>query len=56
MPALTLPIDDIPATLNGKKVELTARNIIEGKPVTKKDALANPGILDQFLNMQELKS
>lgn len=56
VPALILPIDDIPVTLNGKKVELAVRNIIEGKPVTNKDALANPGILDQFLNFPELKS
>ncbi|MGO8878913.1 MAG: acetoacetate--CoA ligase [Desulfomonilaceae bacterium] len=55
VPALILPIEDIPVTLNGKKVELAVRNIIEGKPVTNRDALANPGILDQFLNFPELK-
>lgn len=55
VPALILPIDEIPVTLNGKKVELAVRNVIEGKPVTNKDALANPGILDRFASIPELK-
>jgi acetoacetyl-CoA synthetase len=55
VPALILPISDVPVTLNGKKVELAVRNMIEGKPVTNKDALANPGVLDQFANIPELK-
>ena len=55
VPAFILPIEDIPVTLNGKKVELAVRNVIEGKPVTNKDALANPGALDQFADITELK-
>jgi acetoacetyl-CoA synthetase len=55
VPALILPIDEIPVTLNGKKVELAVRNVIEGKPVTNKDALANPQALDKFAKMPELK-
>lgn len=55
VPALILPIEDIPVTLNGKKVELAVRNVIEGKPVTNKDALANPKALDQFEGITELK-
>jgi len=42
VPALILPVSDIPCTLNGKKVELAVRHGLEGKPVTKKDAAANP--------------
>jgi acetoacetyl-CoA synthetase len=56
VPALILPISDVPVTLNGKKVELAVRNVIEGKPVTNKDALANPEVLDQFTNVPELKA
>lgn len=56
VPALILPIEDIPVTLNGKKVELAVRNVIEGKPVTNKDALANPEALDQFSKIVELKA
>jgi acetoacetyl-CoA synthetase len=52
---LILPVSDIPCTLNGKKVELAVRNVIEGKPVTNKDALANPEALDQFAAIKELK-
>ena len=55
VPALIMPIDDIPVTLNGKKVELAVRNVIEGKPVTNRDALANPEALEQFADIQELK-
>jgi acetoacetyl-CoA synthetase len=55
VPALILPIDEIPVTLNGKKVELAVRNVIDGKPVTNKDALANPQALDKFAKMPELK-
>ncbi len=32
------------------------RNVIEGKPVTNKDALANPEVLDLFANIPELKA
>ena len=55
VPALILPIKDVPVTLNGKKVELAVRNVIEGKPVTNKDALANPEALDQFAGIPELR-
>ncbi len=54
VPALILPVSDIPCTLNGKKVELAVRNMLEGKPVTNKDALANPEALDQFARIPEL--
>jgi acetoacetyl-CoA synthetase len=56
VPALILPITDVPVTLNGKKVEIAVRNVIEGKPVTNKDALANPEVLDLFANIPELKA
>lgn len=56
VPALILPISEVPVTLNGKKVELAVRNMIEGKPVTNKDALANPGALDQFAKLLELET
>jgi len=54
VPALILPVKDIPVTLNGKKVELAVRNIIEGRPVTNKDALLNPEALNQFAGVPEL--
>jgi acetoacetyl-CoA synthetase len=54
VPALILSVSDIPCTLNGKKVELAVRNMIEGKPVTNKDALLNPEALDQYAKLLEL--
>ena len=56
VPAKVLPVNDIPVTLNGKKVEIAVRNVIEGKPVTNKDALANHEALDQFANIPELRN
>lgn len=56
VPALILPIADIPVTLNGKKVELAVRNVIEGKPVTNRDALLNPEALELFADIPELKA
>ncbi len=54
VPAVILPVSDIPCTLNGKKVEIAVRNVLEGKPVTNKDALANPEALNQFEGIPEL--
>jgi acetoacetyl-CoA synthetase len=56
VPAKILPVKEIPVTLNGKKVELAVRNVIEGKPVTNKDALANAYALDYFANLPELQT
>ncbi|MBI5568514.1 MAG: acetoacetate--CoA ligase [Desulfomonile tiedjei] len=56
VPALILPVTDVPVTLNGKKVELAVRNVIEGRPVTNRDALANPEALEQFANIPALKA
>jgi acetoacetyl-CoA synthetase len=39
-----------------KKVELAVRNVIHGKPVLNRDALANPESLDQFKDLPELKA
>ena len=55
VPAKIIPVEDIPYTINMKKVELAVRNVIHGKPVLNKDALANPQALDQYKNLPELK-
>ncbi len=38
----------IPRTISGKKVELAVQNMLEGKAVTNRDALANPEALDEY--------
>jgi acetoacetyl-CoA synthetase len=56
VPAKIIQVAEIPYTINMKKVELAVRNIIHGKPVLNKDALANPGVLDLYANLPELQS
>ena len=56
VPNLILPVNDIPVTLNGKKVEIAVRNVIENKPVTNREALLNPEALDQFVSIAALKA
>jgi acetoacetyl-CoA synthetase len=48
VPALILETPDIPYTLNMKKVESAVTNIINGRAVSNRDALVNPGSLDYF--------
>jgi acetoacetyl-CoA synthetase len=51
VPALILEVADIPYTFNMKKVESAITNIINGRPVTNRDALVNPQSLDYFENL-----
>lgn len=48
VPALILETPGIPYTFNMKKVESAVRNIINGKPVSNRDALTNPESLEYF--------
>ncbi|MBU3968491.1 MAG: acetoacetate--CoA ligase, partial [Euryarchaeota archaeon] len=55
VPAKVIEIEDIPYTINMKKVEIAVRKIIHGQPVLNRDALKNPESLDLFRNIPELK-
>ncbi len=55
VPAKIIAVDDIPYTLNGKKVEIAVSKIIHGEDVTNRDALANPDSLDLYKNIPELQ-
>lgn len=48
IPSRIIEVPDIPYTLNLKKVETAVTNIIHGKPVSNRDALANPESLDYY--------
>ena len=48
VPFKIIPVKDIPYTINGKKVEIAVKNIIEGNNVTNIDALSNPESLNYF--------
>ena len=54
VPAIILQTNDIPYTINGKKVEIAVKNIIQGEDVTNKDALANPESLELYKDINEL--
>jgi len=53
VPAVIMQAPDIPRTLNMKKVESAVTNIINGNPVTNRDALANPECLDFYESVAE---
>ena len=56
VPARIIAVPDIPRTLSGKLTELAVRNVIHGLPVKNLDALANPGALEHFRDLPELKT
>ena len=56
VPAKVIQVQEIPYTINMKKVELAVRNVIHGKPVTNRDALANPNCLAQYEGLDELNN
>ncbi|HAV77431.1 MAG TPA: acetoacetate--CoA ligase [Anaerolineae bacterium] len=48
VPAMILEAPDIPYTLNMKKVESAVTNIVNGRAVSNRDALINPGSLEYY--------
>jgi acetoacetyl-CoA synthetase len=54
VPAKIIQVQAIPKTLSGKIVELAIREMIHGRPVKNKTALANPDSLLQFSQIAEL--
>jgi len=55
VPAKVIAVNDVPYTLNMKKVEIAVKKIIQNQDVSNKDALANPEALDEYANIQELQ-
>ncbi len=55
VPALILPVPDIPYTHNMKKVELAVKKVIHNQPVLNKDSLSNPDALDYYADLKELQ-
>jgi acetoacetyl-CoA synthetase len=55
VPSKVIAIEDIPYTINMKKVEIAVMKIIHGQPVLNRDALKNPESLDLFRNIPDLK-
>ncbi|MFA1627742.1 acetoacetate--CoA ligase [Rhizobium mongolense] len=55
VPAKIIAVRDIPRTKSGKIVELAVREVVHGRPVKNKEALANPEALDLFVGLEELR-
>ncbi|MDQ0419744.1 acetoacetyl-CoA synthetase [Peteryoungia aggregata LMG 23059] len=56
VPAKVIEVADIPRTKSGKIVELAVREVVHGRPVKNKEALANPEALSLFADLPQLRS
>ncbi|HXK23128.1 MAG TPA: acetoacetate--CoA ligase [Myxococcota bacterium] len=54
VPARIVQVADIPRTRSGKIVELAVREVVHGRPVKNREALANPEALAHFAGLEEL--
>ncbi len=54
VPAKIVAVADIPRTKSGKITELAVRDVVHGRSVKNKEALANPEALDHFRARKEL--
>jgi len=55
VPAVIAEVADIPRTRSGKIVELAVRDVVAGRPVKNREALANPEALELFRELPELR-
>ncbi|MCB9990384.1 MAG: acetoacetate--CoA ligase [Rhodospirillales bacterium] len=55
VPAKIIPVADIPRTKSGKITELAVRDVIHGRPIKNKEALANPEALDLYKDLTALQ-
>ena len=56
VPAKILAVADIPRTKSGKITELAVRDVVHGREVKNKEALANPEALDLYKDIPDLRS
>jgi acetoacetyl-CoA synthetase len=56
VPAKIVAVADIPRTKSGKITELAVRDIVHGRAVKNKEALANPEALELFRDLPELRT
>jgi acetoacetyl-CoA synthetase len=55
VPARIVAVADIPRTKSGKITELAVREVVHGRPVKNKEALANPEALEHFRDLAALR-
>jgi acetoacetyl-CoA synthetase len=56
VPKKIIQVADIPRTISGKITELAVREVVHGRPVKNRDALANPQALELFRDLAELRT
>lgn len=56
VPARIVQVADIPRTKSGKITEIAVRDLVHGRDVKNKEALANPEALDHYRDIPELQS
>ncbi|MFN4141956.1 acetoacetate--CoA ligase [Aestuariivirga sp.] len=56
VPAKIVAVADIPRTKSGKITELAVRDVVHGRAVKNKEALANPEALDLYKDLLELRT
>jgi acetoacetyl-CoA synthetase len=55
VPARIVQVNEIPRTRSGKIVELAVRDVVHGREVRNREALANPDSLEEFRDRPELR-
>jgi acetoacetyl-CoA synthetase len=55
VPARIAQVADLPRTRSGKITELAVRDVVHGRPVRNREALANPEALDLFRDLAALR-
>ena len=56
VPARIVAVADIPRTKSGKITELAVRDIVHGREVKNREALANPQALELFRDLEKLRT
>ena len=55
VPARIVQVNDIPRTKSGKITELAVRDVVHGRAIKNKEALANPDALDLYKDLPQLQ-
>jgi acetoacetyl-CoA synthetase len=56
VPAKVVQVADIPRTKSGKIVELAVRDVVHGRAIKNREALANPEALELYRDLAELRT
>jgi acetoacetyl-CoA synthetase len=56
VPAKIVQVPDIPRTKSGKITEIAVRDIVHGREIKNKEALANPEALDHYMGIPALQA